>query len=126
MNKGYVLLTADYNEENYIAQTIQAVVAQRVQPVRWIMVSVGCGDGTDDITDAIVQHYATRYPFLVLHRITERHERNFGAQVAAINAGYEKMKLLDFDFLGNVDADIQLPPNYYETLLHKFGDDPSL
>jgi len=84
----YVLTTAAYNEEAYIERTLASVVAQVVAPLKWIVVS----DGSTDRTDTIVRSYAARYPFVQLCRIEERHERNFAAQVQAINTGFSLLR----------------------------------
>ena len=118
----FVLATAAYNEEKFIEKTMRSVVAQSLRPVKWVIVS----DGSTDRTDEIVRSYAAQHEFISLHRITEKHARNFGAQVRAINTGYEKLKGLDFDFFGNVDADVALPPNYYASLAQKFDADAKL
>ncbi len=118
----FVLATAAYNEEKFIEKTMRSVVAQSLRPVKWVIVS----DGSTDRTDEMVQSYAAQHEFISLHRITEKHARNFGAQVRAINTGYEKLKGLDFDFFGNVDADVALPPNYYASLAQKFDADAKL
>src|SRR5947209_13754439 len=95
----YVLVTAAYNEERLIENTLNSVVSQTLFPKRWVIVS----DGSTDRTDDIVRSYSTTYPFIELHRITEQHARDFGAQVNAINAGYERLKHLDFEFVANLD-----------------------
>src|SRR3974390_2336269 len=79
----YVLVTAARNEEKYIEQTLRSVTSQTVKPVKWVIMS----DGSTDRTDEIVSEYAKDYPFVHLSRITEDHPRNFAAQVLAINAG---------------------------------------
>ena len=45
----YVLVTPAHNEADLIEQTIRSVVAQTVPPKRWVIVSDGSSDGTDDI-----------------------------------------------------------------------------
>jgi len=122
MSKAYVLITAAHNEEKFIAATIRSVIAQSVLPQRWIIVSDASSDGTDDI----VRQHAAQHGFIRLHGISDNHPRNFGAQVDAIKAGYAGLKDLEFAFIGNVDADVVLPPNYYETLLQKLADNPRL
>ncbi|MEO8725851.1 MAG: glycosyltransferase family A protein, partial [Acidobacteriaceae bacterium] len=118
----YVLVTAAYNEEQFIAQTIEAVIAQTVLPKKWVIVS----DASSDSTDQIVQSYAQRHPFIHLHRIVEAHPRNFAAQVNAINAGHACLAGLDFAFIGNLDADVAFDPSYFERLLERFISSPEL
>ncbi len=115
----YVLITAAYNEERYIDKLIRSVVSQTVPPKRWVIVS----DGSTDRTDEIVASYAKSYSFIELLNIREEHERNFAAQVNAIRAGYEQLKHLEFDFVGNLDADVILEVNYFQLLLGYFARD---
>lgn len=121
-SRTYVVVTAAYNEEKYIEQTIQSVISQTVLPIKWIVVS----DASTDRTDEIVLRYAREYPFIALQRITEEHPRNFTAQVLAINAGFRSVEHLNFDFIGNLDADISFRPDYFERLLTAFDRDPEL
>jgi biofilm PGA synthesis N-glycosyltransferase PgaC len=118
----YGLATAAYNEEKIMDQTIQSIVAQTLRPQKWIIVS----DGSTDRTDEIVRSYAAKYDFIQLDRISEDHPRNFTAQVNAINRGFAKLKMLPLDFIGNLDADITLEADYFRSLLDKFAQDPKL
>jgi poly-beta-1,6-N-acetyl-D-glucosamine synthase len=120
--KRYVLVTAAYNEENYVENLIKSVVAQVHRPMCWMIVS----DGSTDRTDEIVNDYARHHDFIRLYRITEDHPRNFVAQVHAINAGFAELRPYDFDFIGNLDSDITLEPNYFSELLARFELDPCL
>jgi glycosyltransferase involved in cell wall biosynthesis len=120
--KKYVIVTAAYNEEGYIENLIQSVVGQTHRPLRWSIVS----DGSTDRTDEIVESYARRYDFLHLHRITEEHPRNFVAQVYAINTGFAQLKGSEYDFIGNLDADITLEPDYFSNLISRFEEDRTL
>ena len=56
----YVLLTAARNEEDYIENTIKAVVSQTILPKKWVIIS----DGSTDNTDKIVTNYAEKYNFI--------------------------------------------------------------
>lgn len=109
----YVLITAAYNEETYIEKTILSVISQTLPPKRWVIVS----DGSTDRTDEIVLKYAQTHPFIELLPLREKHTRNFGAQVDAINAGYHQIRHLDFDFVGNLDADVSFAPDYFSRLV---------
>jgi biofilm PGA synthesis N-glycosyltransferase PgaC len=121
-DQSYALVTAAYNEEKLIEKVILSIVQQTVTPAKWIIVSDGSTDGTDEI----VRRYADRYSFIELHRITEDHPRNLTAQVNAINAGFARLKDFDCRFIGNLDADITLEPTYFERLLPEYDGDPRL
>lgn len=118
----YVLITAAYNEEKHIERTIQSVVSQTLLPRKWVIVS----DGSTDRTDTIAKKYADRHSFIELYRINADHPRNFAAQVNAINAGYRQLNGLKFEFVANLDADIEVEPGYYQALLNRMQDNPSL
>ena len=45
----YVLITPARNEAAFIEGTIKSVVAQTILPVKWVIVSDGSTDGTDEI-----------------------------------------------------------------------------
>jgi glycosyltransferase involved in cell wall biosynthesis len=98
------------------------MIQQTVLPLMWIIVS----DGSTDGTDALVQKYTEQYGWIELVRGPERKERHFAGKVGAFNAGYERVKNLHFDLIGNVDADISFSPDHFEFLLRKFQEDPSL
>jgi poly-beta-1,6-N-acetyl-D-glucosamine synthase len=121
-SSSYVLVTAAYNEGKLIEQTIRSIVSQTLRPVKWIIVS----DGSTDKTDDIVKSYAAENDFIQLYRITEDHPRNFSAQVNAINRGLLQLAAVEYGFVGNLDADITLEPDYFALLLEKFRLDPKL
>jgi poly-beta-1,6-N-acetyl-D-glucosamine synthase len=118
----YVLVTPARNEQDYIENTIRSVVAQTVRPAKWVIVS----DGSSDRTDEIVKSYAAQYPWIELHRMPEHRDRQFAAKAHCFNAGCEKFKGMTFDVIGNLDADITFEPGYIEFLLNKFAENPEL
>jgi glycosyltransferase involved in cell wall biosynthesis len=118
----YVLITPARNEADFIEKTIQSVIAQTVLPKRWVIVS----DGSTDGTDQIVEKYRPGREWLELVRLPERRERNFAAKVNAFNAGYERVKHLSFEVIGNLDADVSFGEDYLAYLLGKFEEMPAL
>jgi hypothetical protein len=56
----------------------------------------------------------------------ERQERHFAGKVYAFNAGFEKVKSLEFDVVGNLDADVSFEPEHFEFLLGKMKETPKL
>src|SRR5216684_1499213 len=118
----YVLITPARNEAKFIELTLKSVVAQTVLPLKWVIVSDGSTDGTDDI----VNKYLAERPWMELIRMPERRERHFAGKVHAFNAGYAKVKKLSYDFIGNLDGDITFDRDYLAFLLRKFADNPRL
>jgi len=113
----YVLITPARNEAAFIELTLKSVIAQTVQPLRWVVVSDGSTDGTDEL----VQKYAVNHPWIELLRMPERKERHFAGKVLAFNAGLARVKDLDYDIVANLDADVSFEPDYFEFLLGKFS-----
>jgi glycosyl transferase family 2 len=118
----YVLITPARNESAFIAKVIESVVQQTVRPLKWVIVSDGSTDGMDEI----VQRYASQHEWIELVRMADGGKRNFAGKVHAFNAGYNRVKELDYDLIGNLDADITFDPSYFAFLVQKFIDDPNL
>jgi biofilm PGA synthesis N-glycosyltransferase PgaC len=118
----YVLITPARNEEDFIEQTIQSVVAQTVLPRKWVIVS----DGSTDRTDEIVKKYMAEHSWIELVRMPEHRDRHFGAKVQCFNAGLDKLRDENFDIIGNLDADITMGEDYFQFLLTKFAAAPKL
>ncbi len=118
----FVLITPARNEAQLIEMTIKSVVAQTVRPIRWVIVSDGSTDGTDEI----VAKYTTENPWIELVQMPPRRERHFAGKVHAFNAGQAKLSGLEYEVIGNLDADLTFDERYFEFLLLKFAEDPRL
>ena len=118
----YVLITPARNEEAFIELTIKSVIAQTVRPAKWVIVS----DGSTDRTDDIVKRYASEYAWIELVRMPERMERHFAGKVHAFNAGYERARDIEHAFLGSLDADISFDTDYFAFLIERFAAEPNL
>jgi glycosyltransferase involved in cell wall biosynthesis len=56
----YVLVTPARNEERYIGLTLDSVIGQTRRPVKWVVVS----DGSTDRTDEIVASRLRKNPWM--------------------------------------------------------------
>ncbi len=122
MKLSYVLISPARNEEEYVERTIHSVISQTVLPKRWIIVS----DGSTDRTDEIVRQYMSRYDWIGLRRMPEHRDRQFAAKVHCFNAGYAQLKDMTYDIIGSLDADISFDKDYFAFLLEKFEGLPRL
>lgn len=118
----YVLITPTRNEEAFIVKTIESMIRQTVLPTKWVIVD----DGSTDNTAEIVNRYLAAYAWIEMVRLPLRRDRSFAGKVHAFNAGLERVKILQYDIIGNVDSDISFDEDHFEFLLRKFSDDPRL
>jgi biofilm PGA synthesis N-glycosyltransferase PgaC len=118
----YVLITPSRNEARFIEETLKSVVAQTILPLKWVIVN----DGSTDATGEIVAKYAAQYSWIELVNRPVRKERHFAGKVEAFKAGLERLKELECEIIGNLDADVSFDPDYFEFLLSKFRQDSRL
>lgn len=118
----YALITPARNEEAFIEKTLDSVVHQTIRPVRWVIVN----DGSTDRTGDIVTEYAAQHDFIQLITVSGDSQRNFGSKSKAIQHAYEQIQHLNFDYIGNLDADISFDPEYYPHILRKMEQNPKL
>jgi poly-beta-1,6-N-acetyl-D-glucosamine synthase len=118
----YVIITPARNEARFIELTLRSVIAQTVLPLKWVIVSDGSTDGTDEI----VKRYAADFPYIELVQMPERRERNFAGKVHAFNAGYAKVTDLNYDVIVSLDADISFDADYFSLLLVRLMAEPAL
>jgi biofilm PGA synthesis N-glycosyltransferase PgaC len=118
----YVVITPARNEAQFIELTLKSVTNQTVLPRKWVIVSDGSTDGTDEI----VKKYMARHPWIELLRMPERAERHFAGKVHAFNAGYAKMRDTENDVIVSLDGDISFEDDYFAFLLEKLSADQAL
>ena len=118
----YVLITPARDEAGFIELTINSVLAQTVRPIKWVIVSDGSTDGTDEI----VRKYTTNHPWIELVRMPERRERHFAGKVQAFDAGYARVRHLNYEVIGSLDADVSFDQDYFSFLLCKLAEDHTL
>ena len=118
----YVVITPARNEEANIRRLLDSMVAQTRPPLRWVIVS----DGSTDRTEQVVTDYQRRHPWIELVCRSDRRERNFAAKVDCFNDGVRAVQRLHFDVIGNVDADISFEPDHFAYLISRFDELPRL
>lgn len=118
----YVIITPARNEEAFIEQVITAMLKQTVKPQKWVIVS----DGSTDRTDEIIRKYEPHYDWIEFIRRPEHTDRQFAAKVHCFNEGYDNVRKCTYDVIGNLDADITFEPGYFEFLMKKFAENQHL
>lgn len=118
----YVLVSPVRNEEKYIEGAIESVISQTVLPRQWVIVT----DGSTDRTDEIVKSYLAGHPWIRMIRKENNGERNFASKAGCVNSGYRILADVEFDVIGNLDADVTFGSDYMEFLMRQFAADPEL
>lgn len=123
MSSRYLLISPSRNEARFLPATIASVAGQSVLPARWVIVD----DGSKDSTPEILRDAAARYPFIEVVGREDRGKRSVGPGVIdAFYAGLERVHLDDYDFVGKLDVDLELPERYFERVIARFEAEPRL
>ena len=123
MKTEFVLITPVHNEDKYIRQVLESVIAQTIRPKKWVIVD----DGSTDKTGEIIKWYEEQHDFIMYHRLERSNVKSYyHSKAKAFLAGYEKIKHIEHSFVASLDADLTLPPTYYENILREFDRNPKL
>ena len=122
-----LIVSPVYNEAAHVDRTARAVAAQTRRPDRWVIVD----DGSTDDTVAVARRWERELDFLTV--VEAPQDVGPGADNLALarpprafNLGLEHAGWSDYEFIGKLDGDVELPPDWYETLLDRFEADQRL
>lgn len=116
--KYYCIIPA-HNEEAFMGVTLASLAAQTTLPAKAVVVN----DNSTDRTAEIVQEFAAKYPWISLVNKASAAIHLPGSKVIqAFNAGYETVDT-EYDIIVKLDADLILPPDYFEKVLEAFKAD---
>jgi len=111
------------DEAQYVHNTLDAMLAQTVQPQEWLFVD----DGSTDGTRPIIESYADRHPWI---RVISREDRGFrqlgSGVIAAFNFGRERLQNPEYQYIAKLDGDMSFTPRYLEIMLACLASDPTL
>jgi hypothetical protein len=116
------------NEAPHIARVIDAVAAQERPPDLWLVVDDGSDDGTLEILEAA----ADDVPFMRVVRTPAGYTKAGADRLAAaaapraFNWGLAQVDSAEYDFIGKLDGDTELRPDYLGRLLAEFESDSRL
>jgi glycosyltransferase involved in cell wall biosynthesis len=119
--KYYIIIPA-YNEEAFMALTLQSLVDQTVQPSKVIVVN----DNSTDTTAEIITQFSQKHPWIQLVNKQSSAVHLPGSKV--IQAFHEGEKHIDeqYDILVKIDADLIFPNHYFETIIRHFQSDEQI
>jgi len=111
------------DEAEYVRSTLDAMVAQTVQPQEWLFVD----DGSTDDTRAIIETYAAKHPWI---RVISRDDRGFrqlgSGVIAAFDYGRARLARQDYQYIAKLDGDMSFTPRYLEVMIGRLESEPKL
>lgn len=118
----YYIVIPTYNEEAFIALTLQSLISQTVLPTKIVVVN----DNSTDKTAEIVEAFAKDNPYITLVNKTSEAVHLPGSKVIqAFQKGFETLDE-NYDILVKIDADLIFPNHYFETIIRHFQSDDQI
>ena len=115
----YYIIIPTYNEEKFIALTLQSIVEQTVLPSKVVVVN----DGSTDKTVEIVNSFVEKYSFIsVVNKSSDAIHLPGSKVIQAFQKGLETLDE-EYDIMVKIDADLIFPSNYFETIIKHFQSD---
>lgn len=118
----YYIIIPAHNEEAFLADTLNSVLRQTVQPKKVVVVNDNSTDGTESVIDT----FLALSPVFEKLNIRSSPEHMPGSKV--INAFTKGFELIDdhYDVLVKLDADLVLPDTYFEKIAYIFRGHPNV
>ena len=118
----YAVIPPARNEAGTLPRLAESLLHQSERPARWVVVD----NGSTDATATIVRELSREHEWIRLLQIPGATTPTRGAPaVRAFQAGLASLDV-ETDFVVNHDADITVPPGYFDRLLDAFAGDPQL
>lgn len=123
-----LLVTPARDEAPHLERTIRAVAGQTRRPDLWLIVD----DGSTDATPEILGRVSGELPFIRVLRAPPQAAENgadrlaLAAEARAFNWALGGLDLDAYTHIGKLDADVELPAEYFERLLEQFEREPML
>jgi poly-beta-1,6-N-acetyl-D-glucosamine synthase len=122
-----LIVSPVFNEGANLVRTANSVAAQALPPDRWLVVD----DGSSDDTLAIARGLERELEFLTVIEASDALPAGadnlaLAREAHAFNLGLGAAGWQDFDFVGKLDGDVELPEEWFATLIERFERSPDL
>lgn len=117
-----MLLTNVWNEEDRISDLVRIIDAQTLKPKLWFWID----DGSTDNSYKEILRAKTDIPIHIFQITPKKSKGELDTIGLAHSKAHPYIKSLDFDYLGIVDADINLKPDYFEKMCGIMDRNPDI
>jgi biofilm PGA synthesis N-glycosyltransferase PgaC len=129
MPQRLLVVSPVHNESLHIERVARAVAAQTRPPDAWVVVD----DASTDDTLGRLRGLERELDFLTVIAVPERSELSGSpdrlaqaTEIRAFNAGLRTVDWKSFTHIAKLDGDVELPSEWYATLLARFAANPKL
>jgi glycosyltransferase involved in cell wall biosynthesis len=119
----HIIITPVFNEAQYLNSFIKSIISQTLPPSTFCLVD----DNSTDSSAEIIKSYSSKYPWIkyVFHASGE-YKAQGGKIVNAFNYGLSKLDISSASFLSKIDADLELPNDYFEKISQVFSNNQNI
>ncbi len=122
-----LVISPVFNEAANLERTARSVAAQSRPPDRWLVVD----DGSSDETVELARRWECELDFMTVIEAPTGASPGIdnlalAREAHAFNFGLEQAGWRQFEFVGKLDGDVEIPSEWFATLLERFEQDASL
>ncbi len=122
-SRSYAVVTPARDEARNLPRLARCLAMQTQRPAAWIVVD----NGSEDKTLAVAHDLAAVHPWMDVISVHGEAVMMRGAPIArAVHAGIAALGDAEPDVFVITDADVSMPPSYFERLLEAFDTEPAL
>ncbi len=119
--KYYIIIPA-HNEEAFLVDTLNSILTQSLRPKKVVIVN----DNSTDGTETIIDDFSRKDPsFMKVNASSSTSHMPGSKVISAFNKGLQRLDE-NYDFIVKLDADIILPPDYFEKIAFIFKGNPNV
>jgi glycosyltransferase involved in cell wall biosynthesis len=112
-----------FNEGRHLKECLESFAQQTYQNIEFVVVN----DASTDDTQSIVEDFIKNVPNFKLINLTNKPEHKPGAKVVrTFHAGLNSITPADYEVIAKFDADIILPPDYFEIMISELEKNPKI
>ncbi|MDI9395924.1 MAG: glycosyltransferase family 2 protein [Euryarchaeota archaeon] len=125
---GYILTTPCKNEEESLPELAESIINQTITPKLWLIVD----DNSTDNSAEILRDLETKYSWIRVIT-SDGTKRDLSFHYAKVVSGGLSLALeitsvekISFEYISLIDADMVLEKNFFEKIIDRFEEDPTL
>ncbi len=119
----HIVITPVFNEEKHLPVFLNSVIKQTLTPDLLLLVD----DNSTDQSAAIIKEYTIKHDFISYLYHPSSPKKVPGSKVIeAFNFGLKNIDLKGVGVISKLDGDLELPPEYFDTVLKAFERFPDV